>query len=161
MIQTGKSAPQVFNLATTYMIPYVKGNDKAQAPTQADEFSAGHDLYAIIDEPINIKPGETVKISTGLKMAFPVHTFGAIFARSGIATKKGLAPINAVGIIDSSYRGEIIVALHNHSNEEQTVAPRDRIAQLIVIPYVPVVYQEANELDDTERGDGGFGHSGT
>lgn len=147
--------------AEPIVVPYVKANEKAQPPTQADKLSAGYDLYAVISEPITIKPGETVKISTGLKMAFPVRTFGAIFARSGIATKKGLAPVNGVGVIDSSYRGEIIVALHNYSNEEQTVSPRDRIAQLIVLPYCNISYQVVDELDNTERGEGGFGHSGT
>lgn len=155
------SSQEYCGISKTTVVPYVKINEKAQAPTQADPASAGHDLYAVINKPITIKPGETIKIPTGLKMAFPLKTFGAIFARSGIATKKGLAPVNGVGVIDSSYRGEIIVALHNYSNEEQTVAPRDRIAQLIVLPYCNINYQVVDELDNTERGEGGFGHSGT
>ena len=146
-----------------FVIPicYQKANEYAIKPTKADKDSAGDDLYAAIPEPIKINPGETVKITTGLKVALPEKTFGAIFARSGLATKKGLGLANSVGVLDASYRGEVIVALHNHSSEVQTVEPGDRIAQLVVLPYYFCNYIEAESLSETERGEGGFGHSGT
>ena len=131
---------------------------EATIPTRGSVEAAGWDLYAAEDATIN--PGETIKISTGIAIALPENTFGAIFARSGLATKKGLAPANKVGVVDSDYRGPVIVALYNHSKEERTVNAGDRIAQLVVLPYVPVDLTEVEELDDTERGDGGFGHTG-
>lgn len=131
---------------------------EAIIPTRGSKEAAGWDLYAAEDATIN--PGETVKISTGIATALPENTFGAIFARSGLATKQGLAPANKVGVVDSDYRGAVIVALHNHGKEEQTVKAGDRIAQLVILPYVPTVLTEVEELDDTERGDGGFGHTG-
>lgn len=129
-------------------------------PTHGSEYSAGYDLCACIDESITIEPNETVKIGTGLSFELPECTFGAIFARSGLATKKGLAPANKVGICDSDYRGEYIIALHNHSNECQTIEPNERIAQLTLMPYVPMNFIESDELSDTERGNGGFGSTG-
>jgi len=135
-----------------------KLNENATLPTRGSKEAAGWDLYAAEDATIN--PGETVKISTGIAIALPENTFGAIFARSGLATKQGLAPANKVGVVDSDYRGPVIVALYNHSKEERTVNAGDRIAQLVVLPYVPVDLTEVEELDDTERGDGGFGHTG-
>ena len=143
------------------VVKYQKANDYAVVPTKADTLSAGDDLYAAILEPITIAPGETVKITTGLKIELPVGTFGAIFPRSGLATKQGLALANTVGIIDASYRGEVIVALHNYSNTTRTIQPKDRIAQLIILPYFFGKYEEADSLSETERGEGGFGHSGT
>ena len=107
-----------------------------------------------------IQPNETVKVGTGIAVAIPDGYFGGIYARSGLATKKGLAPANKVGVIDSDYRGEIIVALHNHSTVPQTISQGERIAQLIIQPYTSVEWEEAEELDSTERGDGGFGSTG-
>lgn len=129
-------------------------------PTKGSEKSAGYDLYACMNEPVFINPHETKMISTGLLMELPDGTFGAIVARSGIATKRGLAPANKIGICDSDYRGEYMVALHNHSNTTQWVNPDERIAQLIVMPYVNVTFEEADKLTETERGDGGFGSTG-
>lgn len=135
--------------------------NNAIIPTVCSEEAAGLDLHASNTEPIHISPHETVKIGTGLAIQLPKRTFGAIFARSGLATKEGLSPANKVGVIDSDYRGEVIVALHNHSNMSRIINPGERIAQLVVMPYIPVKFKEVNELDDTERGDGGFGSTGT
>lgn len=135
-------------------------SENAIVPTRGSDKAAGMDLYACIDKPVFIKPHETVKIGTGLSIELPNGTFGAIIARSGVATKRGLAPANKVGVIDSDYRGEYIVALHNHSNETQWVNTNERIAQLIVMPYIPIDFEECEELSDTERGDGGFGSTG-
>ena len=146
---------------TVNYIPYIKRNSLAQEPYKASSKSAGFDLYAAIEKPVYIKPGEVAKIPTGLSIELPDNTFGAIFPRSGLATKKGLAPANMVGICDADYRGEYIVALRNYSNEIQVVSPNDRIAQLIILQYVNVDFVEVNELSETERGEGGFGHSGT
>ena len=118
------------------------------------------DLYACIYNDITINPGETVKIGTGITLELPKNTFGAIFARSGLATKQGLAPANKVGVCDEDYRGEYIVPLHNHSNVPVTVKHGDRIAQLVIMPYIPVELEEVESLSDTERGSGGFGSSG-
>lgn len=135
-------------------------NDLAKLPTKAHSADAGYDLYAAIDKPIDIAPHSTVKISTGLAMEIPEGTFGGIFARSGIATKRGLRPANSIGVIDSVYRGEIIVALHNDSYEVQTVEPGERIAQLIVIPFVNFDFNIVDKLTDTDRSSSGFGSSG-
>lgn len=136
-------------------------NNNAIIPTKGSEAAAGYDLYAAIDTKIMIKPHTTVKIDTGIAVALPDNTFGGIFARSGIATKRGLRPANGVGVIDADYRGNIIVALHNDTDIVQYVEPQERIAQLIIIPYVNVQFKEINELSETERGAGGFGSSGT
>lgn len=140
-------------------IKFLKEN--AKMPTRGSENAGGWDLYAAIDEPITIAPHTTEKIGTGISLALPNDTIGAIFARSGLATKKGLAPANKVGICDADYRGEYIVALHNHSNEPQTIEPEERIAQLIILPFYPIIFNEVEELEETERGDGGFGSTGT
>ena len=137
-----------------------KLRNDAIIPTRGSSEAAGYDLYACCDNSIFIRPHETVKIGTGLAIELPEGTFGAIFARSGLATKSGLAPANKVGCCDSDYRGEYIIALHNHSNETQCVQPKDRIAQLIVMPYIPVDIKECDELSNTERGDSGFGSTG-
>lgn len=139
---------------------FQKVNPIAITPKRASKYSAGMDLYACIDNEITINPGETVKIGTGLSFELPENTFGAIFARSGLATKQGLAPANKVGVCDEDYRGEYIVPLHNHSNVPVTVKPGDRIAQLVIMPYIPVELEEVESLSDTERGSGGFGSSG-
>ena len=137
-----------------------KINHAAILPTRGSEQAAGYDLYACIDEKeVVIKPGETKKIGTGLSFAVPEGYFGAIFARSGLAAK-GLRPANCVGVADSDYRGEYIVALHNDSSSNMTVSHGDRIAQLVVMPYLSVEFNETDELDSTARGTGGFGSTG-
>ena len=137
-----------------------KLNENAIIPTRGSKYAAGVDLYACIDKPIEIQPHETVKIGTGLAMELPTGYFGAIFARSGLATKQGLRPANCVGCCDSDYRGDYIVPLHNDTDITQTVIPNERIAQLVIMPYLPVDFTEVDELTETERGDGGFGHTG-
>ena len=134
---------------------------KAKIPTRGSEQAAGYDLYACLDgESLTIVPHTTEKVPTGLSMAVPDGYFGAIFARSGLAAKQGLRPSNCVGVCDSDYRGEYIVALHNDSDLPQTIADGDRIAQLVVLPYLSVSFEETDELNETVRGAGGFGSSG-
>lgn len=135
-------------------------NNLATIPTRGSVESAGIDLYAATDYDIKIQPGQTIKIGTGIAIALPEGTFGGIFARSGLATKQGLRPANCVGAIDSDYRGEVIVAIHNDSDIEQVIPAKSRIAQLVVLPYIPVNIILTSELDETERGDGGFGSTG-
>lgn len=137
-----------------------KLNEKAIIPTYGTSFSAGADLYACLEESINIEPGETFFVKTGIAMEIPEGYAGLVYARSGLACKKGLAPANKVGVIDSDYRGEIIVALHNHSNESVTVENGERIAQLVITPYITAIFNEVDVLEDTERGQGGFGSTG-
>lgn len=134
-----------------------KLDEKAIIPTYGTEYSAGADLYALLDEDLEIKPGETVMIGTGLAMAIPTGYAGLIYARSSLGSKKGLAPANKVGVVDSDYRGEIKVPLFNQSKETQIIAKNERIAQIIFTPYLKVNFQETDELDDTTRGTGGFG----
>lgn len=141
-------------------LKFKKLNDLAKMPTRGSDYAAGYDLYAASSYDISIEPHSTVKIGTGIAAAIPQGYFGGIFARSGLATKKGLAPANKVGVVDSDYRGEIIVALHNDTDGVQVVAARDRIAQFIVLPFVEVDFIEVNDLDETERGSGGFGSTG-
>ena len=135
-------------------------NDKAIIPTYGSEYAAGADLYANIDEVISIKPHETVFIKTGISLEIPEGLAGFIFARSGLGCKKGLAPSNKVGVIDSDYRGEVVVALHNHSNETHEINPNDRIAQIVFMPYIKGLFEVSDELLDTKRGQGGFGSTG-
>lgn len=137
-----------------------KLNENAVIPTRGSLQAAGYDLYAATTEAVTIKPHETVKIGTGLAIAVPDGYFGAIFARSGLAAKQGLRPANCVGVADSDYRGEYIVALHNDTDEERTIEPKERIAQLVVMPYLAVEFDEVDELSETERGAGGFGSTG-
>ena len=132
----------------------------AHLPTYGTKFSAGADLYACLEEPVTIAPGETKKIPTGLAMEIPVGFAGLIYARSGLGTKQGLAPANKVGVVDSDYRGEFMVFLHNHSAEKRTVSHGDRVAQLLVTPVFTPGFEEADELTDTARGAGGFGSTG-
>lgn len=132
----------------------------AKLPTFGSPEAAGADLYACIPESVTIAPGETKFIPTGLAMELPIGYVGLIYARSGLACKQGLAPANKVGVIDSDYRGEFIVALHNHGNVERTVADGDRIAQLVVTPILMPQYIEAEELNKTDRGIDGFGSTG-
>ncbi len=135
--------------------------DTATTPTRGSEKAAGYDLYACIDEgSVTIPPHETVKIGTGLAFEVPDGYFGAIYARSGLATKQGLRPANCVGVADSDYRGEYIVALYNDSQENRIVSHGDRIAQLVILPYLACEFMEAEELESTKRADGGFGSTG-
>jgi len=137
-----------------------KLNNNAAIPTRGSKYAAGYDLYACIDKPITIAAHCTEKIGTGLAVEIPEGYFGAIFARSGLATKQGLRPANCVGVCDSDYRGEYIVALYNDSNEAKLIMPGERIAQLSVIPFLEVEFNEVEELNETERGEGGFGSTG-
>ena len=137
-----------------------KLDERAVLPTYGSEFAAGADLYAVADEELVFAPGETKFVKTGLAMEIPVGYAGLIYARSGLACKRGLAPANKVGVVDSDYRGEVMVALHNHSAVEQKVAPLERIAQLVVAPFLKVEFNETDELTDTVRGEGGFGSTG-
>ena len=141
-------------------VRFKKLNDLAKIPTRGSKFSAGYDLYAATNYDIQIPPHSTVKIGTGLAMDLPYGYFGAIFARSGIATKRGLRPANCVGVCDFDYKGEYIVAVHNDSNETMTVLAGERIAQLILLPYQDIDFKEVDELAKTDRGDSGFGHTG-
>lgn len=137
-----------------------KLNSHAVIPTYGTEFSAGADLYACISEPLTLLPGETRLIHTGLAMEIPAGYAGLVYARSSLATKRGLAPANKVSVIDSDYRGELMVPLHNHSAAEQTVGPSERIAQIIFTPYYQAAFEETENLDSTARGTGGFGSTG-
>ncbi len=132
----------------------------ANLPTYGSAEAAGADLYACLPEPVTIEPGETAFIPTGIAMEVPKSCAGLIYARSGLACKKGLAPANKVGVIDSDYRGEIMVALHNHGKTAQTVAHGERIAQMVITPVLTPAYRTAESLDDTDRGEGGFGSTG-
>ena len=138
-----------------------KLRDDAVIPTYGSEYAAGADLYACTEGITEFAPGETKMIPTGLAMEIPVGYAGLIYARSGLATKKGLAPANKVGVVDSDYRGEVMVSLHNHSTETKTIEPHERIAQLVITPYLTAIFEEADELSDTVRGEGGFGSTGS
>ena len=138
-----------------------KLNEKAILPSYGSEFAAGADLYACLDGEITVNPHETVLIPTGIAIELPLGFAGLIYARSGLATKKGLAPANKVGVIDCDYRGEVKVALHNHSNIPQTVAAGERVAQLVITPYLTAKFVEKDELSQTVRGEGGFGSTGS
>ena len=133
----------------------------AVAPKYGSEFSAGADIYAAGNGDIKIAPGETRLIHTGIATEIPEGLVGLIYARSGLATKKGLAPANKVGVIDSDYRGEIMVALHNHGSETQVVSDGERVAQMVIAPFIKAQYNEVQELSDTIRGAGGFGSTGS
>ena len=135
-------------------------NDKALLPVYATEFSAGADLYACLDNEIVIEPGKSYMIPTGIIVELPENTVGLIYARSGLAVKKGLAPSNKVGVIDSDYRGEIKVSLYNHGEVAQSVLPGERVAQMVITPYLTANYIECTELAATASGSGGFGSTG-
>ncbi len=126
----------------------------------SSEFAAGADLCACVEESVTVKSGESVMLPTGIAVELPAGTVGLVFARSGLASKRSLAPTNKVGVIDCDYRGEIKVALFNHGKCDQTVEPGERIAQLVVVPYISAEFEEAQELSDTVRGEGGFGSTG-
>lgn len=143
------------------LVRFKKLKPNASIPTYGSSYAAGCDLSACVDQAITIPPHTTFKVPTGLAIELPENTVGLIYARSGMATKRHLAPANKVGVIDADYRGEIIVALHNHSNESQTVEIGERIAQLVVAPFYHVEFEEVDELSETVRGEGGFGSTGT
>lgn len=144
------------------MIVNIKKLDKrATVPTYGTQYSAGADLYALLENDVTIKSGETVLIHTGISLEIPEGYAGLIYARSGLASKKGLAPANKVGVIDSDYRGEVLVALHNHGCVNQTVSSGERIAQLVIAPFLKAEFNISDELTDTARGEGGFGSTGT
>lgn len=142
-------------------IPVKKLREDAQIPFSGSEYAAGYDLYACTGRGETvIAPHTTAMIGTGLACAVPTGYFGALFARSGLAAKEGLRPANCVGVLDSDYRGEIMIALHNDSSQERTVRDGERIAQMVVMPYLSVSFSQVRELEETERGAGGFGHTG-
>lgn len=144
----------------TYNVRVKKLRDNAVIPTYGSEFAAGADLYAAIDEAVTIGAGETKLIPTGIALEIPVGFAGLIYARSGLACKRNLAPANKVGVVDSDYRGEVMVALHNHGKEAQTIEAGERIAQMVIAPYVTASFILSDELDNTVRGEGGFGSTG-
>ena len=144
----------------TVKVRFKRVSELARIPTRGSEKAAGYDLYAALEEPVTIAPHETVQIDTGLQFEIPDGYFAAIYARSGIATKQGLRPANCTGVCDSDYRGNYIVALHNDSEQARTVMPGERIAQMVVIPYLSVSFEESGSLSETERGSGGFGSTG-
>lgn len=150
--------PQENNNGMKIQVKKLKEN--AILPSRGSAYAAGYDLYACLDEAVSIEAGETVKIGTGLSIAVPEGYFGAIFARSGLAAKEGLRPANCVGVADSDYRGEYIVALHNDSSVTRMITPGERIAQLVIMPFLSVCFEETNYLEETERGEGGFGSTG-
>ena len=133
---------------------------RAKLPAYGSAGAAGADLYALTGGPVTIAPGGTALIHTGIAMAVPQGYVGLVYARSGLACKRGLAPANKVGVIDADYRGEVMVYLHNHGPEPQTIEDGDRIAQLVITPYLTAEFERVDELDDTTRGSGGFGSTG-
>lgn len=137
-----------------------KLNENATIPTYGTEYSAGADLYACLENPLTIAPGKTEFIHTGIALEVPEGYAGLVYARSGLSCKKGLAPANKVGVIDADYRGEIMVALHNHSDEAVTLECNERVAQLVITPFLGAIFNEVDELSDTVRGAGGFGSTG-
>mgnify|MGYP004637522333 CR=1 FL=1 len=138
-----------------------KLRDDAVLPKYGSPYAAGADLYACLDGDVIIAPGETKMIHTGIAIELPENTVALVYARSGLASKRGLAPANKVGVVDCDYRGELMVALHNHSAESQTVEKGERVAQMVITPYFTAEFAEARELSETVRGSGGFGSTGT
>lgn len=145
----------------TSQVRIKKLNENAKAPTYGSAYSAGADLYACEEAAVTIEPGKCVLIHTGLSFEIPEGFAGLIFARSGLATKKGLAPANKVGVIDADYRGEVMVSLFNQSGVPQTVEPGERVAQMVITPFLKADFTVSDELSDTARGEGGFGSTGT
>ena len=145
----------------TQKVRYQKLDNRAVEPTYGSAYAAGADLYALMDAPLTLEAGQTALVHTGLAVEIPEGFVGLVCARSGLATKRGLAPANKVGVIDSDYRGEVMVALHNHGTEAQTIEQGERIAQLVLVPYLTAAYEQADSLTDTDRGAGGFGSTGT
>ena len=144
-----------------YDVRIKKLKENAVVPTYGSEFAAGADLYAAVEESVTIAPSETKLIPTGIAMEIPVGYAGFIYARSGLASKKGLAPANKVGVVDADYRGEVMVALHNHGKTEQTIEAGERIAQMVIAPFITENFILSDSLEDTVRGAGGFGSTGS
>ena len=143
------------------MVIFIKKlRESAKTPQRGSDFAAGYDLYAAVTEECSLQPHQTVLIPTGLAVAIPPGYFGGVFARSGLASKEGLRPANCVGVIDADYRGEVMVSLHNDCEEARVITPGQRIAQLVVLPFLEVAFQEEEELSETSRGDAGFGSTG-
>jgi dUTP pyrophosphatase len=138
-----------------------KVKENAKIPTYGTEYAAGADIYACIEENMVIAPGETKMVPTGFALEVPVGYAGLIYPRSGLSCKRGLAPANKVGVVDTDYRGEVMVALYNQSKEEQTIEVGERIAQLIITPYLKANFEEVDVLEETSRGGNGFGSTGT
>ena len=153
---TGRDRERDYNME----IAVKKLRSSACLPTYGSAGAAGADLYACLESPVKIEPGKTAFIPTGLAMEIPAGYVGLIYARSGLACKQGLAPANKVGVIDSDYRGEFIVALHNHGSESREVKHGDRIAQLVIAPVLEPSFTEVHDLSDSQRGSGGFGSTG-
>lgn len=141
-------------------VQFKKLKETAKIPEQGSQFAAGYDIFACIDEPIQINPHETIKIGTGLAAAAPALFWLGVFARSGLATKQGLRPANCVGVIDPDYRGQIIVPLYNDSNTTRIIQPNEKIGQLILMSRYDLNIEEVDELNETTRGVGGFGSTG-
>ena len=144
-----------------YDVRIKKLRENAVVPTYGSEFAAGADLYAAIEDAVTIEANETKLIPTGLAMEIPTGYAGLVYARSGLASKRGLAPANKVGVIDSDYRGEVMVALHNHGTEAQAIEAGERIAQMVIAPFITANFIESETLEDTVRGAGGFGSTGS
>jgi dUTP pyrophosphatase len=140
---------------------FKKLDERASSPVYGTDLAAGADLRALLDSPVRIGPGKSIMLRTGIAVAIPDGYVGLVYARSGIACKRGLAPSNKVGVIDADYRGEIMVSLHNHSDTEQMIEPNERIAQMVITPFVHCHYEECEDLCETNRGANGFGSTGT
>ena len=136
-------------------------DSRAKLPAYGSNAAAGADLYALTGSPVTIAPGETALIHTGIAVAVPQGYVGLVYARSGMACKRGIAPANKVGVIDADYRGEVMIYLYNHGSQPQTVEDGERVAQLVITPYLTAQFQSVDELDGTERGSGGFGSTGS
>lgn len=145
----------------TQTVRFQKLDERAVAPAYGSVDAAGADLYAVLDSPLTLAPGQTALVHTGLAVEIPAGFVGLVCARSGLATKKGLAPANKVGVIDADYRGEVMVALYNHGMVHQTIDHGERIAQLVLVPYLTAAYEQTDSLSDTVRGAGGFGSTGS
>lgn len=149
-----------FNEIITTKIKMKKMYEGTKVPTYGTACSAGADLYALLDAPVTIEPHESKVIPTGVALEIPVGLVGVVCARSGLSCKQDLAPANKVGIIDADYRGEVVVVLHNHGTQARTIQNGDRVAQILFMPYVQAIFEVVDELNDTVRGVGGFGHTG-
>lgn len=142
-------------------VPVKRLSPTAKLPTYGSQEAAGADLYACLQEPVTVAPGASAWIPTGIALEIPEGCAGLVYARSGLSCKRGLAPANKVGVIDSDYRGEVVVVLHNHGDSPQTVEPGERVAQLVITPVLTPAYEEVNELSSSNRGTGGFGSTGS
>lgn len=135
-------------------------SETARLPERGSSLAAGYDLFADLSDEVEIAPHETVMIGTGIALAIPEGYFGGIFARSGLSAKEGLRPANCTGVVDADYRGEVKVALHNDGNNAKMISPGQKIAQMVILPFLPVSFTEVEQLDQTARGEGGFGSTG-